>query len=425
MTRTPGDPGQPKRPKPTRREPPPPEPEPDPDLLGPQESTWQPAMEPARHRKPRERTEPARAGGGPTYLERLVFGSVSTAHLAQFCRQFAAYLDAGVAIVRSLASLKEQFARTALGPVIDRLELAVRRGQALAEAMAREPQAFDAMMLSMMRVAEARGGVPETLRRLAEHYDARLRLFRQARSALIYPVTVLLVAAGVIALLTMFVLPVYVSLLRDLAGRGEGPSLPLPTRFLIGLSDFMSTLGWWLVPLALIGGAFTIRYLYRTPAGRGAMDEAIWYVPVFGQLLRKIDMARFARSLAALLDGGVDIGASLELATAVVHLTPYRRALRGVKSNVMEGSELSEALRETERFTPDIIAVVNSGEETGKLPETLDHLADDYEEQVTYMVKNLSTLVQPLVMFVLGFFVLVIILAVVLPYISMISALTR
>jgi type IV pilus assembly protein PilC len=391
-------------------------------------STWQPAQASRPTKKGSGRSgagEPPPVSGGPTWTERLLFGSVSTAHLATFCRQFAAYLSAGVDLMRSLTSLEKQFARTALGPVIGRLQLAVRRGDALAEAMGRERAAFDPLLLSMIRVAEARGGVPETMRRMAEHYEARLRLYRQARSAMIYPVIVLLVAAAVVALLTIFILPMIVGLLTEIAGRSGADSLPLPTRFLMSFSKFVQYVGWWAIPLGFVVGFFVLVRAYKTPAGRGAMDEAALYVPVLGKLMTKIDTTRFARTLAALLDGGVDIGASLDLTGDVLHLTPFRRALQGARTAVMEGTELSEALRASGRFGPDVVAIVNSGEETGKLPETLERLADDYEEQVTYMVKNLGHLIQPLIMIALGGVVLFIILAVLLPYISMITSLAK
>jgi type II secretory pathway component PulF len=155
------------------------------------------------------------------------------------------------------------------------------------------------------------------------------------------------------------------------------------------------------------------------------MDNLALWIPVFGALLRKLDTSRFARSLASLLDAGVDVGSSLELATGIVRLDPYRDAIRSVREQVLHGAELSDALSRTRRFGPDVIAVIESGEETGKLPESLDHLANDYEEQVEYTVKNLGQLVQPLMIVFLGGVVLFIILAVLLPYISMINSLTR
>jgi type II secretory pathway component PulF len=279
--------------------------------------------------------------------------------------------------------------------------------------MAREPGAYDALFLSMIKVAEARGGVPETFRMLAHHYEARQNLIRQARSAMIYPIVVLLVAGCVVALITVWLLPMFISLLKDIAGRA---TLPLPSRVLMAFSEFVQTLGWWLVPLVLIVGPLAIFKIYRTRAGKRVMDElALWV----------LDTTRFARTLASLLGAGVDIGDSLDLTADVMQLDPFRRTIRSARSEVMDGSELSVALGRSRRFGPDVIAIINSGEETGRLPESLEKLADDYEEQVAYMVKNMGQLIQPLLMVVLGGIVLFIILALLLPYISLINSLAH
>jgi type II secretory pathway component PulF len=358
---------------------------------------------------------------GPSWWERIVFGQVGSGQLARFCRQFAAYLDAGVDIMKALTGLEEQFARTALGPVIGRLRLSVRRGDALAEAVAREPQAFDTLFLSLIRVAEARGGVPETLHRLARHYEARQSLIRQARSAAIYPIAVLVVASGVVAFITIWLLPKFIALLNDIKGR---TALPLPSRALMAFSSFVSASGWWMIPLAMAGLPYLALQVYKTPAGKRAMDELALYVPVLGKLLQKIDTARFAQTLSVLLGSGVDVGASLDLTASVMRLDPYRRAVQGAKLKVLHGEELSQTLAESRRFGPDVIAIVGTGEETGQLPESLERLAGDYEEQVSYMVKNMGQLVQPLLMIILGAIVLFIILAVLLPYISLITSLS-
>jgi type II secretory pathway component PulF len=307
--------------------------------------------------------------------------------------------------------------------VTARILLAVRRGDTIAEAIEREPQAFDRLFVSMIKVAEARGGVPETLRMLSRHYEARQSLIRQARAAMIYPIAVLVVAAGVVAMLTLWLLPMFISLLNDIAGRGA--TLPLPSRVLMAFSRFIQTLGWWLVPLMLIVGPLLVFRIYRTAAGKRVMDELALWVPVLGTLLRKLDTTRFARALATLMGAGVDVGTSLDLAADVMQLEPFRRAIRAAKGQVMEGSELSVALGVSRRFGPDVIAIIDSGEETGKLPESLEHLADDYEEQVAYMVKNMGQLIQPLLMIMLGGIVLFIILAVLLPYIAILTSLSR
>ena len=376
---------------------------------------------------PKADREPTPAEGGPTLVERIVLGQVSTGHLATFCRQFASYLDAGVPLIKAAGTAcQKQFARTALGPVIGRLSLTIRRGDSLGDAFARERQAFDPLFLSMIRVAEARRRAPPrplpARMGCDRHYEAKRRLFRQARSALIYPASVVLIATIVGGLLTIFILPKLVGLLEDIAGKGRA-DLPAPTRALIALSHFVQTIGWFVLPLGFFGGLFGLAWLYRTPRGKAALDEVSLYIPVFGKLLRKIDIARFARTLSALLSAGVDYGESLDLTADVLHLVPLRRAIRGARSLVLEGDELSDALNTSRRFPPDVIAIVNSGEETGRLPETLEKLADDYEEQVEYMVKNLGSLIQPLIILVLGGIVGFIVLAFVMAYVSVISGL--
>ncbi len=356
-------------------------------------------------------------------MERILFGRVGSGQLAVFCRQFAAYLDAGVDIVKALSSLETQYAATALGPVVGRLLAGVRRGEALGEAVAREPRAFDGLFLSMIRVAEARGGVPETLRRLSRHYEARQSLIRQARSAMIYPAIVLLVAAGVVALLTVWLLPMFASMLRDIAGRNA--SLPWASRALMSFSTFVQWMGWWLIPLVVVALPLLVIRIYKTRPGKQVMDELALLVPGIGLLLRKLDTTRFARTLAALLDAGVDVGSSLDLTADVMQLDPFRRAVRRARQGVLDGGEISDALLASRRFGPDVVAIVQSGEETGKLPESLEHLANDYEEQVAYMVRNMGQLVQPLITIMLGLVVLFIILAVFLPYLSILTSLSR
>jgi type IV pilus assembly protein PilC len=398
-----------------------------PQGLGEEPTTWRPNPRNADRARstvpPAIESDPEMIKGGPGWWERIVFGRVGSGQLALYCRQFAAYLDAGVDLIKALASLERQFGRTALGPVTGRILLAVRRGDSLAEAMAREPGAFDSLFLSMIKVAETRGGVPETFRMLSRHYEARQNLIRQARAAMIYPIIVLLVAGCVVAFLTIWLLPMFIGMLKETAG--PAVVLPLPTRVLMAYSDFMQKLGWWVVPLVLIGGLLAVFRIYRTTAGKRLMDELALWVPVLGMLLRKLDTTRFARTLASLLGAGVDIGSSLDLTADVMQLDPFRRTIRKARKEVMEGSELSVALGLSHRFGPDVIAIIDSGEETGKLPESLEKLADDYQEQVAYMVKNLGQLIQPVLTVFLGGIVLFIILAFFMAYISLITSLTR
>ncbi|MDR3617793.1 MAG: type II secretion system F family protein [Paludisphaera borealis] len=400
------------------------------------ESTFQPA--PGRSgsagSKPRPKPKPSgdapssRPAGvrevveaGPKWYERILFGRVSSGQLAQFCRQFGAYLQAGVDFNRALSSLEQQFERTALGPVIGRMRTNIKAGSTLEEAMSRDKRVFGTMFLSMIRVAEARGGVPETLKLLSRHYESRQRLIRQARSAMIYPIIVLTLAGGVVALITIFLLPMFASLLSDISRKAQ---LPWASRALLAFSGFISAGGWWLFPLVLIGVPVFLFQVYKAPAGKAILDRVILRLPVFGSLCRKLDTSRFARTLATLLDAGVDVGSSMDLTAQVVSMTPIRNAVLAAKDQVMQGKDLSAALRPSRQFNHDVYAVLESGEETGKIPESLNHLADDYEEQVTHMVKNMGELIQPLLILMLGGLVLFIILAVMMPYIQILTSLS-
>ena len=359
--------------------------------------------------------------GGPGFFERVVFGRIGSAQLAMFCRQSATYLKSGVDLVKALDSLRKQFAGTAFAGVIDRMSASIRGGDSLTEAMAREPQAFDTFFLSMMRVAEARGGEPETLRRLAQHYESKQQLIRQARSALIYPVSVITIALGVMWLLTAFVLPKLLALVEDtLRGKGE---LPAPTRLLIALTNFVQKFGWWAGPIALVLVVFGLIQFHKTPAGKAVLDRLLLRIPVLGKLLRQIDTARFAGTMAPLLDAGVAFDDSLKLTSEVLRMQPIRAAVAGARDVVKQGGELSAALDDSRQFFPDVIATIQTGEETGRLPESLEKLAENYEEQVEYAVQNLGSLIKPLLMLIIGGFVFFIAIAFFMAYASMISGL--
>jgi type II secretory pathway component PulF len=421
MSRNPGDP-----PPPPRRPKPRPAPPPEDDGDGP--STFQPNPGAGPARAPRAAKpgpiddEVGARGAG--VAERVRYGGVSSGDLATFCRQSASYLDAGVDLAKTLGSLQTQLGGSALAPVCGRLREAVRRGEDLATAVSREPKAFDGLFRSMIRVAEARGGLPETLRRMAAHYEARQRLARQARSALIYPVIVTTIALAVMWLLTTFVLPKLVAILADMT-RGNTAGLPGPTRALIAMTNFLTSFGWWAVPLGLGVGAFLLVRWYRTAAGRAALGSIALRLPVFGGLLRQIETTRFARVLGALLDAGVDYGAAMDLTAGAMQIAPMQAAVQDAKRDVLAGKELSGALAKSGHFPVEALALIETGEETGQLPECLDRLANATEEQVAYKVKNLGSLVQPLILIVLGGFAFFIAIAFVSAYVSVLTGLAN
>jgi type II secretory pathway component PulF len=359
---------------------------------------------PLQDRSPRPRRatpEPASTIGTARWYQWHRLGRINTTQLVNFCRQFANYLDAGVNLNRTMESLRRQYDRTPLGPVIGRLQLGVRRGETLTDAMSREPRVFDAFFLSMMRVAEVRGAVPEMLRMLSIQLANRQRLIRQAKSALLYPMFVVFLSLCVAALLTILILPTLVSVMRDLVRR-KHIDLPWPTQLLMDLSDFIVRMGWWLIPLVIVGSFLGLIGAYRLRWGKAVLDEILLLLPVLGPIVRWIDTTRFARTLAALLEAGVDIGSSLVLTSDTLLLTPLRRAVLRSREGIMEGETLSASVGATNRFPTDLIAIMNSAEETGRLPEMLNMVADEYEEKVDYVVRNLGTLLQPVVILIVG-----------------------
>jgi type II secretory pathway component PulF len=345
--------------------------------------------------------EPAPSIGKARWYQRKLFGSINTTQVVNFCRQFANYLDAGVNLNRALESLRRQYERTALGPVIGRLQLAVRRGETLTETMGREPDVFDAYFLSMMRVAEVRGAVPEMLRMLSLELDTRQRLVRQTRSALIYPAFVVFLSIAVTALLTILILPTLVAVMQDLVRR-KHLELPLPPRLLMELSDFIVRTGWWAIPLVLGTAFFGVIALGRYERSKAILDEILLLLPVVGPLVRWIDTTRFSRTLASLLDAGVDIGSSLILTADTLLLIPLRRAVLRAREGILEGEALSASVGASNRFPADLVAIMSSAEETGRLPEMLLMVGDEYEEKVEFAVKNLGSVLQPVVILIVG-----------------------
>jgi type II secretory pathway component PulF len=351
---------------------------------------WRPPQEP-----------PATIGKSRWYQRR--FGRVALKHLVDFCRQFASYLDAGIHLYPALESLRSQYDRTALGPVIGRLQLAVRRGDTLTDSMSREPAAFDHYFLSMIHVGEVQGSIPETLRLLSGEYDSRLRMIRQTKSALIYPAFVVFLSVTVSALLTILVLPPLVEIMQEVIREKHVElELPMPTQLLIRVSDFIAAGGWWGIPLALVGSVALFIGAYRLERGKALLDAVLIRMPLIGPLLWKIDTTRFCRTLSTLLSAGVDIGSSLELTANTLLLVPMRRAVLQARDSITQGESLSTSIEHTNRFPTDISALVKSGEDTGRVPEMMLTMADQYEEQVEFIVKNLGTLLQPVITVVVG-----------------------
>ena len=346
-------------------------------------------------------------------------GRINSDTLARFCRLWSQSLAGGLDLNRTLATLERRFSDSGLGPALVAMRRSLKDGATLAEAL-EETGAFDSFFVSLMKVAEARGGYAETLRELADHYERRQRLIRTARGALIQPAIILVLAFGVVILVATLALPAFASLLTDL---GDPNGLPWISRALIALSGFMTVFGWWLIPACAVGAVFLGRIWYATPPGKATLDALAARLPVFGGLARLIDKVRFSRSLSVLLDGGLPPDEALELTAGTLNLTGSRRIVETLRDAVLDGEEISPVLRirAEDWWGPELADVVENGEETGQLPEALARQAKIDENDLEQKVRNLSTLVKPLITIALGGLVLFIILAVIVPYLSVLQ----
>jgi len=345
------------------------------------------------------------AGGGPSLIERILYGKVGTKQLALFYRQFGQYLSAGMDVGQSLRGLQKHFSGRALGPVIARMTDAVKSGRTLAEAFEREPQAFDRLAVNMIRAAEARGAVPEILGELAEVAEFRARTIRNVASASIYPIIVLTMATICLLVIAVFVGPLFNGILSDMIPESKRGDLWLPTKLLFRFNSIMMTLGPLMPVFLLIGTVIGIWAAYKTEAGRAILDEIYWYLPVFGKIQKNIDLSRMARMLGALLEAGVSTPDALSLTAGVVRLKPYERALEDAAAATREGDEIGPVFSKSGRFPFEVVGLIETGEATGNLPRSLARMADDFEEQATVMIKSLSTLLQPIITIVLGLIV--------------------
>ena len=272
------------------------------------------------------------------------------------------------------------------------------------------------------RGGEVQGSIPETLRLLSVEYESRLRMIRQTKSALIYPAFVVFLSVTVSALLTILVLPPLVEIMQEVVREKHVElELPMMTQLLIRISDFIAAGGWWGIPLALVGSAALFIGAYRLKRGKALLDAVLIRLPLIGQLLWKIDTTRFCRTLSTLLNAGVDIGSSLELTADTLLLVPMRRAVLQARDSITQGESLSASLELTNRFPPDIPALIKSGEETGRVPESMLTMADQYEEEVEFIVKNLGTLLQPVITVVVGGVVFFIAVAFFMGYAAVLS----
>jgi type IV pilus assembly protein PilC len=348
------------------------------------------------------------------------FGAgVNAKELAIFTRQFSVMIDAGLPLVQCLEILAGQQENKTFQKVLINTRGMVEGGATLSAAMKASPKVFDPLYTNMVEAGETGGILDTILQRLSSYIEKSVKLQRAVKSALVYPVGVLTVAGGVITLLLWKVVPIFATLFA-----GLGVELPIPTRIVIALSNFVGSYFGLLIVVAVVAGFIGLRAWYGTAQGRYALDALTLKLPVLGMLMRKIAVARFTRTLGTLISSGVPILEGLDITAKTAGNAVVERALNKVRKALEEGKSLTEPLRESEVFPGMVTQMIGVGEQTGAMDAMLQMIADFYEEEVDSAVKDLLTALEPIMIVFLGVVVGGVVISMYLPLFSIIGKLS-
>ncbi|HET6959544.1 MAG TPA: type II secretion system F family protein [Vicinamibacterales bacterium] len=343
---------------------------------------------------------------------------VAAKNLAVFTRQFSVMIDAGLPLVQCLDILGSQEEDKNFATVIGATRADVESGASLADAMRKHPKTFDPLFTNMIAAGEAGGILDTILKRLATYIEKAVKLAGQVKSAMIYPVAVIVIAGLVVGVILWKVIPTFAALFS-----GLGADLPLPTRIVIGLSDNLVRF----FPFLLVGGgaaAYGFRTYYATENGRHVIDSIMLKMPVFGNIMKKIAVARFCRTLSTLISSGVPILDGLEITAKTSGNAIVEDAIMVTRKSIERGETISAPLKDTKVFPSMVTQMIGVGEATGALDTMLGKIADFYEEEVDTAVAGLLTLLEPIMIAILGVVVGGIVIAMYLPIFDLISKLT-
>ena len=343
---------------------------------------------------------------------------VNAKNLAVFTRQFSVMIDAGLPLVQCLDILGGQEEDKGFAKVIASTRADVEGGASLADAMRKHPKTFDGLYTNMIAAGEAGGILDTILKRLAVYIEKAVKLKGQVKSAMIYPVAVLVIAAGVVAVILWKVIPTFAAMFA-----GLGAELPLPTRIVIWMSNTLVRFMPFIIA-GIVALVFGVRQYYATSNGRHVIDGGLLKVPILGLILRKIAVARFCRTLATLISSGVPILDGLDITARTSGNVIVEDAILATRKSIERGETVSAPLKETGVFPPMVTQMIGVGEATGALDTMLAKIADFYEEEVDTAVAGLLTLLEPVMIAFLGIVVGGIVISMYMPMFAMISKLT-
>ncbi|WP_353932427.1 type II secretion system F family protein [Okeanomitos corallinicola TIOX110] len=338
------------------------------------------------------------------------FVKVTVKDKAVFSRQFAALVNAGVAIVRSLGVLSEQCSNPKLKQALTEISNDVQTGVNLSDSMRKHPECFDGLYVSMVQAGEIGGVLDEVLNRLAKLLEDMARLQNQIKSAMSYPLVVGFLATAIFVGMTVFLIPIFANIFEDI-----GVELPALTQFLMTCSKILRSYWSLLIIVGFMAANFAYKLYYKTPNGKENIDRIALKVPLFGDLIQKSSVARFSRTFGSLTRSGVPIITCLEIVRDTSGNQIIANAIDNARKEVQEGGMISTALSKSEAFPAMSIQMMMIGEETGELDGMLMKVADFYEDEVEQAVKSLTSILEPVMIVVLGGMVGTILLAMYLP----------
>src|SRR5579862_7895155 len=344
-------------------------------------------------------------------------GGIKMRDIVIFTRQFSTMINSGLPLVQALDILAKQSENKTLQAVTRAVVFDVESGHTVADALRKHPKAFSDLYVNMVAAGEAGGILDTILMRLATFMEKNDNLVRKVKGAMIYPGVIMTVAAIAIAILLIFVIPVFQNMFGSV-----GLALPLPTRIVIGLSQFLRGMGGIMVVAGAVGGFFLLKQYYATPNGKLQIDKLMLGFPVLGDVLRKSAVSRFTRTLGTLISSGVSILDGLEITAKTSGNRVIQDAIMASRASIAGGDTISAPLAKSAVFPPMVISMIAVGESTGGLDEMLSKIADFYDEEVDAAVSGLLSLLEPIMIVFLGVIVGGMVVAMYLPIFDMINA---
>jgi type IV pilus assembly protein PilC len=321
---------------------------------------------------------------------------VETKDLVVFTRQFATMIDAGLPLVQCLDILASQQQNKTFQSALFKVKESVESGSTFADALGKHPTIFDQLYVNLVAAGEVGGILDTILNRLSAYIEKSMKLKKQVKGAMVYPITIMSIAVIVVGVILIFVIPTFAAMFADFGGE-----LPAPTKFVIGLSDFLLKYIFVMIG-AFMGGVFLFKKWYATPKGKKIVDTAALKAPVVGPLIRKVAVARFTRTLGTMVSSGVPIMDGLDIVARTAGNKVVEEAVYKVRQGISEGKTMAEPLAASGVFPPMVVQMISVGEATGAMDAMLNKIADFYDDEVDDAVGALTAMMEPMLMVFLG-----------------------